>query len=171
MPLFARRRSGSGSGSGLKPQLTNRSFFTGVNLGVLRKTHDLERFLDDWREATEADLPALFNNFLDDLDQDADPDGIDNLGLAEIEKETSHAIIDELVSPCGNLLSSDIIDIAASVENGPVGFPLNRNFELFRHHDGSLSVLTIRIVVPPGPLEISTSSMWAFMIASPQPRF
>src|SRR5687767_2598151 len=159
-------------GAGLHAQIAQGSFLVGKDLRVLSQTHDLERLLDDRGQSAEPDTPALVDHLLDDFDQDADADRVDDLGLPKIEQQIGYPAIHQLVGPRGDLFPTDIIDVAAGVENCAVIAPLDRNFEFFGHHHVRLfSDFTMRMVVPAGPLEISTSSMCAFMIARPQPRF
>src|ERR1043166_8300821 len=72
-------------------QIAERLVLARVDLRVICQPHDLEGLVDDGGEAAEADLAALVHHLLDDLDEDGDADGVDDLGLAEVEQERAHA--------------------------------------------------------------------------------
>src|SRR5207244_10032889 len=98
----------------------------------------------------------------DDLDQNADADRVDDFRLAQVEKEDPRTVVHQLVRTVGDLLAAHVVDVALRVQDGPVGFPIDRHFQ-FLSHD-FFSYLTMWMVVPPFLcVEISTSSICASM--------
>src|SRR5437016_981729 len=151
-------------------QIAERFFLAPVDLRVVRQPHDLEGLVDDGGEAAEADLAALVDHLLDDLDEDADADGVDDLGLAEVEQERAHAVVHQLVGAIGDLFTADVVDVALGVQNGAAAALALHRDPQFLSHD-FFSTLAIWIVVlPPSVGEMSTSSICASMSCRPRPR-
>src|SRR6266511_1122073 len=151
-------------------QIADRFFLAGVNLRVVRQPHDLEGLVDDGGEAAEADLAALVDHLLDDLDEDADADGVDDLGLAEVEQEGAHAVVHQLVGEVGDIFAADVVDVALGVENSAAAsVALHRDLQ-FLSHDFFSTLAMWMVVPPPSVVEMSTSSMCASMSCRPRPR-
>src|SRR5688500_18529920 len=91
-------------------QLAHGRRLVGVDRRVLSQTHDLKRLLNDRGQAAKGDGAAFFRHFLDDLDEDADSDRVDDLGFAKIEEKCANAGVDELVGPGGDLFTADVVD-------------------------------------------------------------
>src|ERR1700737_3402625 len=81
---FGNRQLGTGN---LQPQLPDGRLLVFVDRSVIRQSHDLKSLVDDGRQAAEGDLAAFVHHLLDDLDEDADADRVDDLGLAQVEQE------------------------------------------------------------------------------------
>src|SRR5688572_10432896 len=177
-----------GAGLRLQLEIVERCVLTVVDRGVIRQTHDLESLVDDGSEAAERDLSALLHHLLDDLDEDADADRIDDLRFFEIQKESLHAVIHQLVGAVGDLLPSYVVDVALREKDGTLGAPVDGDSQFLGHDffssayfilgasatkdqrlihaffsSAGFSNFTMWIVVPSSPLMISTSSMCACM--------
>src|SRR5438128_1245787 len=74
-------------------QFFDSDLFVFVNRRVIRETHNLKRLVDDRRQAAEGDLAALVHHLLDDLDEDADADRVDDLRFAQVEQKRLHSAV------------------------------------------------------------------------------
>src|ERR1700737_1302504 len=153
----------------LQREFLSRGLFALEDGCVVRQPHDLKRLMDDRGEAAERDLATLVHHLLDDLDENADSDRVDDLGVAEIQQQRAYPIVHQLVRAIGDLFSAHVVDVALGIQDRSVRFPLDRDFQ-FLSHD-FFSYLTMWMVVPPSRLgEMSTSSICASMSWSPRPR-
>src|SRR5688500_11282997 len=144
-----------------------------VDRRVIRETHDLEGLVDDGSQAAEGDAASLLHHLLDDFDQDADSDGVDDLRILQIQQKYLHAVVHELIGAVGDLLSSHVVDVALRVEDGAGLAAIDGDFQFLGHDVFSstgFSYLTMWMVVPAVPLMISTSSICASMSWIPRPR-
>src|SRR5688572_14925017 len=73
--------------------------------------------MDDRSEAAEGDLPSTLDHLLDDLDEDGDADGVDDLGVAQVQEEVVDALVHQLVGDAGDLLAADVVDVTLRVQD------------------------------------------------------
>src|SRR3954447_23405985 len=160
----------TGDGNDLQPQLLARRFFVVEDHRVVGQAHDLEGLVDDGREAAEGDLAAFVDHLLDDFDEDADADGVDDFRIAKVQQQRAHTVVHQFVGARGDLFAAYIVDVALGVEHCTVALAVDRDFQ-FLSHDSFFSYLTIWMVVPPpDDVEMLTSSMCASISCSPRPR-
>src|SRR5579863_419717 len=84
---------------------------------ILRQAHDVEGLFDGWGQATEAETTVDFDHLLDDLDEDRNPDGVDDLGACEVEEKELEPVVDELVGGTCDLLAALVIDVTLRVDD------------------------------------------------------
>src|SRR5438309_10008805 len=113
------------AGSAVEPQLLYRGIFVIEDRRVVRQSHDLKRLVNDRREAAEGDLAAFVHHLLDDLDEDADADRIDDLRLAQVEQQRAHSVIHQLVRAVGDLFAADVVDVALRVKDRALRLPFD----------------------------------------------
>src|SRR5438067_1916814 len=156
--------------NGLQSQLLDGALFVLEDHGVVGQAHDLESLVDDRREAAEGDLAAFVDHLLDDLDEDADADGVDDFRIAKVQQKRAHTVVHQLVGSGRDLFAAYIVDVALGIEHCSVRPAIDRDFQ-FLSHDSFFSYLTIWMVVPPpDDVEMLTSSMCASISCSPRPR-
>src|ERR1022692_186656 len=119
---------------GLAPEPGEGGLGSGEDARILGQPHDLEGLLDRGRQPAESQLSPLIEQLLQNLDENGDPDRVDDLRLLEVEEQAIHARPQEGVSLLGDFLAAGVVDVTVRAENGDVDVrPVHDDFQGLAH--------------------------------------
>src|ERR1035437_275914 len=119
---------------GLAPEPGEGGLGSGEDPCILSEPHDLKRFLDRRRQPAEGQFSPLIEELLQDLDENRDPDGVDDLRLLEVEEQAVHPRPEKGIGLFRDLLAAGVVDVTVGPENGHRGIgPVHDDFQGLAH--------------------------------------
>src|SRR5450759_1523667 len=133
---FAAKAEDAGSAAllGLAPEPGEGGLGSGEDPCILSEPHDLKRLLDRRRQPAEGQFSPLIEELLQNLDENRDPDGVDDLRLLEVEEQAVHPRPEKGIGLFRDLLAAGVVDVTVGPEDGHRGIgPVHDDFQGLAH--------------------------------------